>query len=138
MGTASDADQALKAFWRRATRLARVGLLGGAAALYTLAPGGRALALGLLLGGTASMLRFQLSYNVMRRGGSAGAMVRTRVLNYAISGAALVAAFAVPQTFSPWTAVPGLLAMNAAVIAAELLWPDRTPRTPDAPLKKNS
>jgi len=136
--TAREADQALKAFWQRATRLARYGLLGAAAALYALAPGGRALALGLLVGGTASMLRFQISYTVLRAGGSAAALVRTRMLNYAISGAALVLAFAAPQTFSPWTTVPGLLAMNAAVIAAELLWPTPTGGGRPKPAKRNS
>ncbi len=109
----------LEAFWGHSTRIAQVLALVGAGGLYLLA--GRELALGLLLGAIVSMLRFWLRYRAMRRGTSPGALIRIRLFAYALSGAALGLAFSCPGVFSPWAAIPGLLVMNIAVVAAELL-----------------
>jgi hypothetical protein len=111
-------------FWRRATRTAQCGVLGGAVLLYALAPNGRALAIGLLLGAVASMARFRLMYGALVRMRSSKGLVKVRLVNYVLSGAALALAFAMADTISPWTTVAGLFAMNASLIATELLWSD--------------
>ncbi len=114
----NDGRQELERFWRRAVHLAQGAALGGAAALYLL--GGRGPALGLLLGSLVSMLRFHLRYRSLRRGPSTGALVRLRLLNYLLSGAALAVAFTFSEVISPWTTIAGLLVMNVSVIISEL------------------
>lgn len=121
--------------WRCANRLATFTALAGAVVLYFAVDPGRALALGLLLGSIVSILRFKLSYGTMRASLEADAqstppmlrirpMLGIRVVNYGLSAGALAVAFLLPATFSPWTAVPGLFVMNAAILASELLWGD--------------
>ncbi len=107
------------AFWRRASRIAQVLALTAAGTLYFLA--GREYALGLLLGAIVSMVRFRLRYRAMLQSPTAGGLVRLRLMNFVLSGAGLAVAFLWPAVFSPWGAIPGLLVMNASVIAAELL-----------------
>jgi hypothetical protein len=109
-------DAQLQAFWQRSVRLAQVVLLLGALILYLAVPdNGRALALGLLLGGTASILRYKLSLRALLSG-QAATMVRTRMLNFALSGIALALAFWQRETFSPWSTAAGLIVMNGSIL----------------------
>lgn len=128
----TEGEHQLQTFWKRANRLANAGALAGALGLYFLAPDGRALALGLLLGAMAGVARFRISYRMLRRADSPRTVVLTRLVGYGLSGGALLLAFLLPQTFSPWTTIPGLLLMNAAVVAAELLGRLLTPGAADA------
>lgn len=114
------AESQLQSFWRRANLLASTMVLVGAVALLIAAPHGEALAMGLLLGGISSIARYRLTYRALRRGDRSG-LVRTRMLNYALSAAVLAVAFVWSDAFSPWTAAPGLLAMNVALILTDLL-----------------
>jgi len=116
----------LESFWKQCLRLARVLALGGSVVLYFAA--GLAAALGLLLGAAVSVLRFHVRYRALLRGAPAGALVRLRLLGYAVSAAALGAAFAFRHALNPWTTAAGLLLMNASVIATELLGRDAEPR----------
>jgi hypothetical protein len=109
-------DAQLQAFWQRSVRLAQVVLLLGALILYLAVPdNGRALALGLLLGGTASILRYKLSLRALLSG-QAATMVRTRMLNFALSGIALALAFWQRETFSLWSTAAGLIVMNGSIL----------------------
>jgi len=110
-------------FWKRAVRLATGVLLVGAGVLYFCFPAGRALALGLLLGGAISICRYRLRYGalVRLRQAGAGALVRAQLTGYALNALALAAAFLFSHTVSPWTTIAGLLAMNVSVITTELL-----------------
>ncbi|MFW6189388.1 MAG: hypothetical protein ACOC7T_03055 [Planctomycetota bacterium] len=92
--------------------------------MFALAPNGRALALGLLLGGVVSQVRFRIRYSAVQHADSARPMLRTAFANYGLNAAALGVAFLLSSTFSPWATVAGLLTMNAAVVAAELLSPE--------------
>ena len=112
-----------KAFWRRANRLATSIALVGGVVLYIAFEDGRALAMGLLLGALVSLLRFRLRYRAVTSGASKGALLRTGFFSYGLSAAGLALAFGFPDTFSPWTTIAGLFAMNAALILAELLTP---------------
>lgn len=116
--SAEQTHQSVQGFWKRAVRLAQVVLLVGAVVLYF--AGGRALALGFVAGTGVSVLRFHLRYRALMRGRSAGALVRLRLLTYALSAAALGLAFWLPHLFSPWSTAPGLLVMNVCIIVAEL------------------
>jgi len=115
---AEHAEQSVQEFWRWAVRLAQVALLVGSVLLYFF--GGRALALGFVVGTGVSVARFHLRYSALLKGPSTGALVRLRLLSYAMSAAALGLAFWLPHLFSPWSTAPGLLVMNACVIVAEL------------------
>lgn len=90
---------------------------------------GRTLALGLLLGSAAGIARFRLSLSVLLRGPTSGAMVRARLMGYGISAVALLIAFLLRDTISPWTTAVGLLVMNAALLLTD--WRERRARTPD-------
>ncbi|MFO8009010.1 MAG: ATP synthase subunit I [Candidatus Brocadiia bacterium] len=118
--TARENRDGLGLFWARSSRLAQVLLLAGAAVLYAF--WGRAAALGLLFGGIVSILRFWWRYVALRRGAPARAFVQRRLLAYALTGAALAAAFWLDHLLEPWATVAGLFAMNASVLATELLW----------------
>jgi hypothetical protein len=130
----STGKKQLLEFWRRSVRLA-VGLaLAGALALWALWPQdwpagtGRSLALGLLLGSAAGVARFRLSLGVLLGGPSRAAMVRSRLMGYGVSAAALLVAFLFRSAISPWTCAVGLLVMNAALLLTN--WRDqRTGRT---------
>jgi hypothetical protein len=121
----SGADE-LRLFWRRALVLAAVIILGLAAGLYAGVAGslmdGRAAAYGWLLGSAVSVLRFALTYRTLQAGIAPGRLIRVRLFNYALSAAALVLAFACRPTINPLAAAVGLLAMNAAVVLAEVLF----------------
>jgi hypothetical protein len=110
----------LQVFWKRARRLAHLAMAAGALALLFAMQNGRAAALGLILGGSVSVLRFALAYRMLNRP-TPVARVSVRLVGYALSGAALAAAFAMPELFWPWSTVAGLLLMNVCIIAAELL-----------------
>ena len=112
-------NRGLVRFWSRCVRLCQKAALGGALVLYL--AGGRALALGLLLGAAVGILRFHLRYRALLRGASAAALVRLRLMSYAMSALSLGAAFAWRGQLSPWSCAAGLVLMNASVIAAELL-----------------
>jgi len=119
-------DDELQAFWQRSVRLAQGALLVGAFVLYVAVPElGTPLALGLLLGGMASIRRYRLSLRALLSG-QAGAMVRTRMLNFAISGAALGLAFWQKDVFSPWSTAAGLLVMNGSIVIVAA----RSPKKP--------
>ena len=125
-----DGELSLRAFWKRSVRLTQALLLLGAALLYLCAPNGRALALGLLLGGIVSVLRFKARYAALRCAGGAGMLVGARLLGYGLSALALALAFTQPETFSPWSTVGGLVTMNFCVVAAELFWKEDPARRP--------
>ncbi len=120
--TAPSNWDSLERFWQRSSRLSQALLLAGAALL--LVSSGRAAALGLLLGGIVSVLRFRWRYVALRRGAPAGAFVRRRLLAYSLTGATLALAFRLDHLLDPWATVAGLFAMNIAVLATEFLWPD--------------
>jgi hypothetical protein len=133
-----DGEQRLLSFWRTARRLAVAIVLGGAAVLYVAAPEGRPVALGWVLGGAVSILRYTAYFRALGRiAASPGAVVRARLIMYAMSGAALAVAFAFAETFSLFGTAAGLLAMNAAVFVAGLLTGRREleqcPGTADGP-----
>jgi len=113
-------DARLRAFWSGAVRLAHVVLVAGGLGLYGALDNGRAAALGFLLGGTVSILRFRLRYRAMLRSMDAGGLVRVRLVTYALNAVALVPAFGWPHTCWPWSTVAGLLLMNACVVLTEL------------------
>lgn len=115
------ADQELRTFWRRSVWLAHCIVLAGAVLLYCALTDGRALALGLLLGGATGILRFRLSYRAMVRGRSAGALVRTRLMTYALSALALGLAFWRREQINPWTTAIGLFVMNGSILLTEML-----------------
>jgi hypothetical protein len=119
-----DGAQRLRDFWARAVRLAQISLVGGAAVLYLCLEDGRAAALGLLLGGATSILRFRLRYKALLGLRAPGPLVRMQLLSYALNGAVLAAAFALRDTVSPWATVAGLFVMNVSVIASEILTKD--------------
>ncbi len=123
----SGGTEQLRAFWQRSVRLAHLFIALGAVALYFGLRDGRAAALGLILGGAASVLRFNLRYRALLRLGAVGPLVRVRLMTYALNAAVLAVAFGFRETISPWTTATGLLAMNAAVIAAELLDRSKSP-----------
>jgi len=110
----------LRAFWRTALRLAHVVLAAGALGLYGALANGRAAALGFLLGGTVSILRFRLRYRSMLKSPDAGALVRLRLVSYVLNAVALAPAFAWPQKCWPWSTVAGLMLMNVCVVLTEL------------------
>ncbi len=128
--TAEPQQTDLQSFWKRAVRLAKVLLVVGSAALYVV--GGRALALGLVLGAGVSVVRFDLRYRALLKGRPAATLVRLRLASYALSAAALGLAFGFPHLFSPWSAAPGLLAMNLCVIVAEMTVRGTEGRAPDS------
>ena len=115
----------LRRFSRACARVTQIGTLAGAAVLYGML--GATAALGLLLGGVAGMLRFQLRYAAIVRGPSVPSLVQARLLGYALSAGALALGFAFPTVASPWSTAAGLLAMNVSVVAVALL--DRGPRS---------
>jgi hypothetical protein len=118
----STGKKQLLEFWRRSVRLAVAVALAGAVALWVFWPtgwpggSGRSLALGLLLGSMAGIARFRLSLGVLLSGPTSAAMVRSRLMGYGISGAALLVAFLLRPTVSPWTCAVGLLVMNGALL----------------------
>ena len=118
----SSASQ-LERLWRASRRAAVVAVLAGAAVLYVAFEDGDALALGLILGGTASVLRYALRYSALLRigGSGAGGLVRSRFYGYFVNAAALLVAFLARPAISPWSAIAGLFVMNACVVATELL-----------------
>lgn len=125
MGEGSLSAVPLRAFWVKSQRLAVIVIAVAAPLLYCLHEQGKALALGWLLGGTASILRYRLHYRVLMRllrveGTGGGILVRTRLLTYLLSGAALAAAFCFRAVISPWTTIAGLFVMNVCVIVTEL------------------
>jgi hypothetical protein len=113
--------QELAAFFRRAVRTAQALVLGGAALMYFLLSNGKALALGLLLGGAVSIVRYDLSFRVMAKSPPASTLVRTRLITYVLSGTALALAFWQRQQINPWTTAIGLFAMNGTIVATEWL-----------------
>ncbi len=115
-----EAVRELAAFWARSMKFARLAVMAVGVALCFAPTGAKALVLGWLLGGSCSMLRFRLRYRALLRG-AAGAMVRSRLLAYALSALALAPAFAFPRVVSPWSTVPGLFVMNAAVVLSAVL-----------------
>lgn len=119
-------NEELKSFWRRALVLAAVITGCVAAGLYFGLADGRAAVLGWLLGSATSVLRFALTYRTLRAGIAPGPMVRVRLLNYGLSAAALAVAFACRPAVNPLAAAVGLLAMNAAVVLAGVLWRGKT------------
>jgi hypothetical protein len=114
-------EERLLSFWRMARRLAGAMVPGGAAILYFALPNGRAAALGWILGGAVSILRYTVYFRALGRMTSPGPAVRARLIMYAMSGAALAVAFAFRGTFSLLATAAGLLAMNAAVFIAGVL-----------------
>ena len=123
----STGQQQLLEFWKRSVRLAVAVTLAVALALWALWPSeGRPLALGLLLGSMAGIARFRLSLGTLLRGPTSAAMVRSRLLGYGISAAALLIAFLL-EPISPWTCALGLLVMNAALLLTD--WRDRRKET---------
>jgi hypothetical protein len=124
----STGKEQLLEFWRRSVRLAVALTLAAAVALWALWPAdwpfsGRALALGLLLGSAAGVARFRLSLGVLLRGPTASAMVRSRLLGYGLSAVALLVAFLLRDSISPWTCAVGLLMMNGALLLTD--WRER-------------
>jgi len=113
----------LRRLWHVSRRVATGLVLALAALLYVLMDDGVALALGLILGALASMLRYRLKYSalVQMPQGGAGKLVRSRFFGYLITAAALAVAFLARPLISPWTTIPGLFVMNACVLAVELL-----------------
>ena len=118
----NDGDESLRAFWKRTVRLSYALTFGGAAVLFAALANGRAAAIGFLLGGSVSVLRFSLRYRALARLNSVGPLVRLRLLTYALNGLALAVAFARADAVSPWTTAAGLLVMNVSLIATELLY----------------
>jgi hypothetical protein len=113
----------LKRLWHVSRRVATGLVLAVAALLYVAAEDGVALALGLILGALASMLRYRLKYSAlvqMPRAG-AGKLVRSRFFGYLITAAALAVAFLARPLISPWTTIPGLFVMNVCLLAVEVL-----------------
>lgn len=119
----SAGERELCEFWRRAVRVALGLLVLGTGALLLLPRHGLPLAFGLLLGGAVSLLRFNLRFRALAAARTAGPLVRQRLFGYGLNALVLGAAFWRPETASPWTTAAGLLAMNVAVVAAELLGP---------------
>jgi len=113
----------LERLWHASRRVATVLVLGAAALLYVSMDNGVALALGLILGGLASMLRYRLKYSALTQmpEGGAGKLVRSRFYGYLVTAAALAVAFLGRPLISPWSTIPGLFVMNACLIAVELL-----------------
>jgi hypothetical protein len=127
----STGKQQLLEFWKRSVRLAVAVTLAVALALWVFWPAdwpfqGRSLALGLLLGSIAGVARFRLSLRTLLRNPTSGAMVRSRLLGYGISAAALLIAFLL-EPISPWACALGLLVMNAALVLTD--WRDRRKET---------
>ena len=113
----------MKRLWHVARRVAVGLVLAAAAVMYVALERGDALALGLILGGAASLLRYRLKYTAvltMQEKG-AGRLVRSRFYGYLINAAALAAAFWARPVISPWTAIAGLFVMNVCVVAVEML-----------------
>lgn len=109
-------------FWSKSVRLTVAAALAGSLALWALAgDNGRALALGLLLGTMAGVIRFRIALRTLMAGPSAGAVVRSRMIGYVISGAALLVAFLFRERISPWTTAVGLLVMNGSLVLNEML-----------------
>ena len=125
----SSGPQELRAFWTRAVGLAASIILIGAGVLYAWLDNGGAAAFGLVLGGVASIVRFNMRYKALRNLRSAGPLVRARLAGYVLNAVVLAAAFARPDLAWPWTTAAGLFVMNASVIAAELLSPRSDPAT---------
>jgi len=117
----SAGERELGEFWRRAVRVALGILVLGTGALLLLPRDGLPLASGLLLGGAVSLLRFNLRLRALAGARTAGPLVRARLFGYGLNALVLAAAFWRPEAASPWTTAAGLLTMNAAIIAAELL-----------------
>jgi len=123
----SDAYSAAERLLRRASRAATLAVLAGAVVLYVGFREGRPLALGLIVGGAASILRYRMRYRALVRlpDAGAGVLVRARLLGYLLSGAALAVAFLLRRTISPWSAIAGLFVMNGCILAVELFSRDR-------------
>jgi hypothetical protein len=132
-----DGERRLLSFWRTARLLALVLVLGGAAVAWFALREGRPVALGWLLGGMVSILRYSLYFRALGRMVSPGVVIRARLVMYALSGAALAVAFALPGRFSLLGTAAGLLAMNAAVFFAGLVTGrrelDQCPSAADGP-----
>ncbi len=122
----------LRAFYRRAVRLAQLLIIVGSVTLYLAMANGRAAALGLIVGGSVGILRYCLRLRALLRLGSAGPLVRSRLVGYGLNAAALGAAFGFPETIWPWSTVAGLLLMNASLIATELRRRDDAAPAPTA------
>lgn len=116
----ADKTDELARFWKRAVNLSHLITGLGAIVLLFALPQGRAAAVGLIVGGLAGVLRWRLRYGAVRRM-DRGALVRSRLIGYAVSGAALALAFGLRQIIWPWSTVAGLLVMNVAVVTTELL-----------------
>jgi hypothetical protein len=114
-------EERLLSFWQAARRLAGAIILGGAAVCLVALPDGRAAALGWVLGGAVSVLRYTVYFRALGRMQSPGPLVRARLVMYAMSAAALAVAFASRGTVSLLATAAGLLAMNAAVFIAGIL-----------------
>ena len=119
-----DVEQ-VRTFWLRAVGLAALTIVAGSVVLILCLPNGPAAAFGLVLGGTTSILRFNVRYKALRAGRDAKAFVRLRLGTYLLNAAVLAAAFGRPEMAWPWSTVLGLFVMNATVVAAELLTPRR-------------
>ncbi len=114
-------ERELLAFWKRAVRSAWLLIVTGAVVLYLAAPNGPALALGLVLGGAISVLRFHGRLRALANLRAAAPLVRGRLMGYALNAAVLGVAFTYPETISPWSTAAGLLVMNVSIVAAEVL-----------------
>ena len=119
--TGSDLQQ----LWHAARGLAVCAVLAGAAGLYAFFEGGRALALGFILGGATSILRYRFRYSALLKmqAKGAGVAVRSRFYGYAANAVALAVAFLARPMISPWSTIAGLFVMNACVVAAEFMTP---------------
>jgi len=110
-------------FWKQVKGLSTGVALAGAGLMFAFFEGGRALALGWLLGCVASIIRFRLQYKslVAMADSDASPMVKGGLLGYGLNAAALGAAFIFRPILSPWTAIAGLLVTNACTLVVGFL-----------------
>ncbi len=105
-------------FWKQVKGLSTGIALAGAGLFFAFFEGGRALALGWLLGSVASIIRFRLQYKslVAMAKSDASPMVKGGLLGYGLNAVALAAAFLFRPVLSPWTAIAGLLVTNLCTV----------------------